>query len=198
MTNSPITLISNLSGSIQELKSIYEFIAPIKNTLLNPGQRRKITEWEEVITSTDNQLQELRSCVTDLSKLVMAYSSLIGDVRGAGASSDKFSELIELQPDLLLNLKTFFANKIRDEYSRVVSGIPTLPKPDGTESAKKVGNLEIISRNLRDLMGQLRDSNSSDSHRVLEISKQISSQYADMEATLSELLREILLELESA
>lgn len=136
--------------------------------------------------------------MSELSKLIRVYSELIGDVRVAAASSDKFSELIELQQDLLLKFKTFFANKIRDEYSRVAYGIPNLPKPSNKESAQKIGNLEIVSRNLRDSIQQLRDANSYDHEKVLDISKKLSTQYSDMEAILSGLLREIIDEFESS
>jgi len=197
MKNSPIALIGSITSSIQDLKGIYEAIAPLKNFLIFRGQRKKISELQAKIEYTETQVQELKSSVVELSKLIKAYAELIGDVRIAAASSDKFSELIEMRSDLLLTFKTFFANNIRDDYSRVASGIPNLPKPYNTESAQKLGNLEVISRNLRDLINQLRDSNSDDSEKVMDIAKKISSQYSDLEAALLELLREILREIES-
>ncbi|NET55716.1 MAG: hypothetical protein F6K47_05950 [Symploca sp. SIO2E6] len=197
MASSPVELISSLASSIQNIKGTYELIAPLKNLLILPGQRKNISELQGQIQDTESKVQELKLSIAGLSKLVRSYADLIGDVRVATASSDKFSELIELQPDLLLNLKTFFANNIRDEYTRVTSGIANLPKPQNTESGQKFGNLEIIARNLRDLIQQLRDSNSGDKEQIKAIAKKLSSQYSDMEATLSELLREILAGLES-
>ena len=113
---------------------------------------------EVKIESTEAQIQELRLSMTGLSKLVRIYADLISDVKIATASSDKFSELIELQPDILNYYKSFFVHKMRDEYTRVASGIPKLPKSKNIESAEKFGNLEIIARNLRDLINKLIDN----------------------------------------
>jgi len=198
MESSPVELINSLASSVQNIKGIYQLIAPLRKSLLVPGQRKNISELQVEIQDTESKVQELKLSVAGLSQLVRSYADLIGDVRVAAASSDKFSELIELKPDLLGTLKTFFANKIRDEYTRVASGIANLPKPQNTEVGKKSGNLEIISRNLRDLVQQLRDSKSDDQQQIQDIAKKMSSQYSDMEATLSELLREILAGLESA
>ncbi len=197
MTGTPIQLISSISSSIQDLKGIYEVLAPLRRTLLSPGQRQTITELQDMIQNLEAHVQELRSSVSGLSNLIRAYSELIGDVRVAAASSDKFSEMIEMQPDLLPKFKTFFTNIIRDEYSRVASGIPNLPKPSNTESAQRLGNLEIISRNLRDLVQELRDTQ-PDSGRVVDLCKRLSTQYSDMAATLSELIRELINELEAS
>lgn len=49
MNSSPLELIVRIYSSIQEIKQIYEDIAPIKNTLLNLGQRKRISELQEKI-----------------------------------------------------------------------------------------------------------------------------------------------------
>jgi DNA repair ATPase RecN len=184
------SVITSIAVAIKDIKEAYQAI-PLG--ILLPPTKGKFSELQNKIVAAEAKLDDAKNIIPQLGKLIRAYSDLISDVKIAGASADKFSELIELEPTLLMKFKTFFINKIRDEYSRVTQGIPELPKPKSTEAAKKVGNLEIISREIRDLNQQLRNGNHDDDSKVIEIAKNISNKYSDMASTLAELLKEILI-----
>ena len=184
------SVITSIAVAIKEIKDAYQAI-PLG--IILPPTKGKFSELQQKIIAAEAKLDDAKNVIPQLGKLIRAYSDLISDVKIAGASADKFSELIELEPTLLIKFKTFFVNKIRDEYSRVTQGIPELPKPKSTDAARKVGNLEIISREIRDLNQQLRNGDQHDASKVKEITKEISSKYSDMASTLAELLKEILI-----
>jgi hypothetical protein len=184
-----ISVISSIALIIKQLKSSSDDV--LGNVLPFSPVRVKLVELQKNVEIAETKIDEAKVVIQQLGKLIRAYSDLISDVRIAGASADKFGEIIGLEETLLIKYKMFFVNKVRDEYTRVTSGVAKLPKPKSTEAAKKVGNLEIISRSIRDLNQKLRDQD--DLSKVPEVLKNISNQYSDMESTLAELLKEILI-----
>ena len=184
------SVITSIAVAIKDIKEAYQAI-PLGIVL--PPTKGKFSELQNKIVAAEAKLDDVKNVIPQLGKLIRAYSDLISDVKIAGASADKFSELIPFEASFLARYKNFFTNKIRDEYSRVTKGISELPKPKSTEAAKKFGNLEIISREIRDLNLQLNNDNYDDAKKVTDIVKGISNKYSDMASTLAELLKEILI-----
>jgi len=184
------SVITSIAVAIKDIKEAYQAI-PLGIVL--PPTKGKFSELQNKIVAAEAKLDDVKNLIPQLGKLIRAYSDLISDVKIAGASADKFSELIPFEASFLARYKNFFTNKIRDEYSRVTKGISELPKPKSTEAAKKFGNLEIISREIRDLNLQLNNDNYDDAKKVTDIVKGISNKYSDMASTLAELLKEILI-----
>lgn len=184
-----ISLISSIALIIKQLRASSDDV--LGNVLPFSPVRAKLVELQKNVEIAEMKIDEAKVVIQQLGKLIRAYSDVVSDVRVAGASADKFGEIIGLEETLLIKYKMFFVNKIRDDYTRVTSGVAQLPRPKSTEAAKKVGNLEIISRLLRDLNQKLRDQD--DLSKIPEVLKNISDQYADMESTLAELLKEILI-----
>ena len=183
------SVITSIAVAIKDIKEAYQAI-PLGIVL--PLTKGKFSELQNKIVAAEAKLDDVKNILPQLGKFIRAYSDLISDVKIAGASADKFAELIELVPTVMM-YKTFFVTKIRDEYSGVTQDMAEIPKPKSMEAAKKVGNLEIISREIRDLNQQLGNGNHDDVSKVIEITKKISNKYSDMASTLSELLKEILI-----
>jgi hypothetical protein len=178
-----ITIAGSVLQGLKEAKSLVEKI-PVS---LLPWDRSNVEALQKKMAS-------LEKAVTvgfpKMAQLIRAYSSLISEIKVSKALADKMSELTILAPRLteIDIIVSGFINQLENNHGRISTNVSQLSSPDVSER----GMVDVKLANVRDTLRDLKNLDKTDLKMMKQYFDRISTDYADVEGSLSRLLEKIL------
>lgn len=179
-----ITLAGSVLQGIKEAKSLVEKI-PV--SLFLPAARSNVEALQKKVASLE---QLVTIGFPKMAQLIRSYSSLISEIKVSKALADKMSELTILAPRLteMDMIVSGFINQLENNHGRISANVSQLSSPDVSEK----GIVEVKLNNVRDTLRDLKNLDKTDLKTMKQCFDRISTDYADVEGSLSRLLEKIL------
>jgi len=175
-----ITLAGSVLQGIKEAKSLVDKI-PV--SLFLPAGRSNVEALQKKVASLE---QSVTIGFPKMAQLIRSYSSLISDVKVSKALADKVAELIDFAE--VTKFASFFINDLEMKHGRISTSISQLSSPDVSEKGMVDGKIADVRDTLRDL----KNLDKTDLKTMKQYFDRISTDYADVESSLSRLLEKIL------
>lgn len=187
MTQMPLIPSSDviaLAGAVlQGIKQAKSMVEKIPVSLFLPAARSNVEALQKKVVNLE---QLIAIGFPKLAQLIRSYSSLISEVKVSKALADKVAELTDFAE--ITKFASLFINQLESNHGRISTSISQLSSPDVSE--KGMVDAKLIS--IRDTLRDLKNLDKTDLKTMKQYFDRISTDYADVEGSLSRLLEKIL------
>ncbi|MEA5582689.1 hypothetical protein VB620_15220 [Nodularia harveyana UHCC-0300] len=189
-----ILFLSSVRGVIKDIKNAANTVAVVSLGFLKITTNKKLNELQEKIGTLENKVN---SGFPQLKSLILSYSEIKTSVAIARALADKMAELAAIAPSVIPSSTVVFVNQAPIEFNQVVTKLHELPGLDTSEAGElfgKLDNIEKLLMRLQYIVDQGGMSNiENKSSDVTRIFREISNNYAGIEAKLAKLINQKIL-----
>ncbi|MDZ8056355.1 MAG: hypothetical protein RMX68_002325 [Aulosira sp. ZfuVER01] len=189
-----ILLLSSLREVIKDIKNAANTVAVLSLGFFKITTNKKLTELQDKIVTLENKVN---SGFPQLKSLILSYSEIKTSVAIARALADKMAELAAVAPAVIPSSTVVFANQAPIERNQVLTKLNELPGLDTSEAGElfgKLDNIENLLTRLQYIVDQGGMQNiQNKSSDVIRIFREVSNNYASIEAKLAKLINQKIL-----
>ena len=175
------SLVTTIAKTIAEIKKLIDVVS--KSWMTPKEQLSNLKQKIEFIE------KETRDTFPRLAQLMRSYSFLISEVKVVKALSDKASQLIQKAPDIAPMFIEDFISQIEDRHDQIKSSARQLPQIEVPELGSMDTHLRIIDDRILIIKNRTEEK---DIEKFRSDFREVSTHYANLQGTLSQLLEKIL------